>query len=388
MAEFKFDCPSCNQSIICDELWSGHQIQCPACQAELTVPGKPAPAPQKPSLVPQPPSGGGSKLSLNRPQHQPSAAPTVPRNIPGVKPPAKPPPKKSPVPKIAIAAVLIAALGVGGYFGYGWLRQMQEKANEKRRAAEKNSDGGEMGHIANLYNVLDATDPDKRGASASRAAGVNPSRIASSTTMAVPGQAPTNTASATDKQLPIIPPVWTLDIASAKIPEGQANGKVAGTNFVVETARLDRSGTAYVLSMRQGTPPSGDEAMLVYLHLAAGETLTNHTWTISQDMKGAGVPQVLKLWKPNPKYAPQQASFSTGYAMKLQLGNPTDGIIPVKIFLAVPDNDQSVVAGLFRVNQPNTDATIQPAMQPVAAPVGAGNPAEKAAFDKRYGIKR
>ena len=34
----------------------------------------------------------------------------------------------------------------------------QENMNAKRREIEKNSDGGEVGHIANLYGVLDATE--------------------------------------------------------------------------------------------------------------------------------------------------------------------------------------------------------------------------------------
>ena len=86
---------------------------------------------------------------------------------------------------VKIGAVVIV-LGVGGYFGFVWLSTMQEKSNAKRREAEKNSDGGEVGHIANLYTVLDATDPDKRGASGRGSSGPNPSRIAKSATVAVP----------------------------------------------------------------------------------------------------------------------------------------------------------------------------------------------------------
>src|SRR6266705_1524005 len=45
MAEFKFACLHCGQKIQVDELWSGHELQCPSCHKNLTVPPNPAAAP-------------------------------------------------------------------------------------------------------------------------------------------------------------------------------------------------------------------------------------------------------------------------------------------------------------------------------------------------------
>src|ERR1019366_7636134 len=45
MADMKFNCSHCGQDIECDELWSGHEIQCPTCQGQLVVPPKPEAAP-------------------------------------------------------------------------------------------------------------------------------------------------------------------------------------------------------------------------------------------------------------------------------------------------------------------------------------------------------
>ena len=389
MAEFKFNCSSCNQNIICDELWCGHQIQCPSCQAELVVPQKPSPVPGS-SLVPPPPAGAASKLSIGRPQPAPSgAAHPAQKFVPGLRQTAVAPPKKSGMIKVLKIAAVVIVLGVGGYFGYAWLSEMQEKANAKRRVAEKNSDGGEVGHIANLYNVLDATDPDKRGASGRSSSGPNPSRIANSATVAVPadGSAPPGTV--TDKQLPLIAPVWTLDVASAKIPEGQLTGRVAGTNFVADTARIDRVGSAQVLTLRQGALPSPDHELLIYLHLSPGEALAGHTWTVSQEMAAPAAPRVLKRWKTDPKFAAQQKFFSTGYALKLELGQPSNGVLPAKIFLALPDAEQSVIGGLFNIPPAAPEVTAQPTAPPAApAPAGPAGGADRAAFDKRYGVRR
>jgi hypothetical protein len=81
--------------------------------------------------------------------------------------------------------------------------------------------------------------------------------------------------------------------------------------------------------------------------MAPGETVTNRSWTISKDMKGKGVPQIIKRWKANPRYALAQKSFTTGYTMKLELGAPGENGIPGTISLSLPDNEKSFVGGEF-----------------------------------------
>ena len=406
MAEIKFSCPNCSQSIKCDELWGGHQIQCPACQNNLTVPqvqAAPAPAPAavvrggptqvrgSSAQVPPPPPSAQPRLSLGRPQHGQASEP-------GASTPAKSGPvyrnyvapktrKSNPMKWVGIAAAIVV-LGVGGYFGFGWLRDYQEQANEKRRAAEKESDGGELGHIANLNAVLDATENGriepvgKGGSTAPRQA-----RSGSAGGATLEGDTADGTRpNAAVNELPVIPAVWTLDLFAAKIPEGRVNGKISGTNFVAEMARLDYAGTTPVLSLRQGTGISPDREILVYLRLKPGEELGGHTWTVTKDMKGTSVPQIAKRWKTNPKYAPTQKNYFNGYAMKLELAQITNSEVAGKIFVALPDPEQTVVAGLFTaattVTGAGTPATVNPAVAPTLPP--KSNPD----FDARYGIRR
>jgi hypothetical protein len=189
------------------------------------------------------------------------------------------------------------------------------------------------------------------------------------------------------KELPVLPAVWTLDVARAKIPEGKANGTISGTNFLVEGAVC----TPVVLTLYEGAAASPDRQILVYINLKAGESLTGHVWTVSQDKRGNDVPKVRKLWKTNPKYAPLSKSYSYGYAMKLELGQMTSNTIPGKIFLALPDPEQSVVAGQFNAVAALASATAAGAPSPVtapAAPPAAPPAAENPAFQKRYGKKR
>jgi hypothetical protein len=247
--------------------------------------------------------------------------------------------------------VLVLVLGVGGYFGFGYVRDWQNKVNEKSAQAAQDSDGGQVGHIADLYSVLDATDTDRRG-------GIDPSlgRDARRAIMEAEEEGPTrrrgrNVTGAAPgmKDMPVIPAVYTLDLEAAKIPEGRANGIIAGTNFVADAARLDRVGQNYALTLRQGTGASGDREILIYLGINITENFPGYKWSVTKDMKGPKVPQVVKRWKTNPKFAPLQKSFSSGYAMNLELGAIDDETISGKIFISLPDAEQTVVAGLFSV---------------------------------------
>ena len=365
MADIKFSCPHCNQHITCDELWGGHELQCPGCQGNLIVPGGGAPAePTATSLVPKPPSGGKVNLSKAAAHTPAPGASAPPRNIPirNLAPAVQK--KRSPVVTFAITGAILVILGAGGYFGYTW---WSDRAKAKSEEAQKNSNSAQAGNA-----VADANGPSGR-----RRQRPNPNDAA-------PADAGANAPAAdTSTNQPVIPAVWTLDLPTAKIPDGRANGSISGTNFVAETARIDPVGTAQVLRLIQGPATSPDREVLVYLHLKPGEKLGGQTLAISQDMRGQGVPQVTKRWKNNPRFAPVLKSFSTGYAMKLELGQFTNNQVPGKIFLALPDTEQTVVAGTF-----NAAVLVAGPNMQVVAPMSPAQNAGSTAFDQRYGIRR
>jgi DNA-directed RNA polymerase subunit RPC12/RpoP len=322
MADLKFTCSHCKQDIECDELWSGHQIDCPTCKTELTVPPKPDAPPHATLAAAKP---GEARLSIGQSRHQRSAAP----------PP--PPPQE----------VLIAR------------RLAQAKAGQKGNAMKwvKIGVGVVVAVVAAYFGYTYGSEWWAKRSEAAKLASAPPP-----VTNAVPVRPPP------PKELPVLPAVWTLDVDQAKIPEGKANGMLSGTNFLPETVRLDKAGTTYLLRLLQGAPASPDLAFMLYLRLNPGESATGHTWTVSQDLKDKTLPQVVKLWKTNPKYAAKQKSFSSGYALKLELGQIENGIIPGKIFLALPDPEQSVLAGVFKANTSLTDATATAVASPTVTP--------------------
>lgn len=387
MAEMKFNCPSCNQLIACDELWIGQEIQCPICAKSLVVPNQQAaPAAHNP-LVPKPPSGGASRLSIGQARHAPAAvAPQAAKSQAAAAAAAKKG-GSGKAKTLAIWGIVLVGLAAGVYFGWPYLQQYQSKLSS---AKPEPADGGQVGHISELNSVLDATDPSRPGGP--RLPG-NVGRTARQATGAGAFPAPGQAASAQPQpgatnanNLAVIPASYTLDLTQATIPEGKVNGSITGTPFVADVVRVDASGGAYVFQAVKGTLLAPDAGVRIFLHLKAGETLTNHTWKITSDMTGG--PTITKMWKTDPKLRATTKNFSSGYALNLQMGDLSNGQISGKIYLALPDTEQSVVAGVFSAQ---TTYGSPPSALPatVATPAMTAPPAQdaaaKAAFEARYG---
>jgi hypothetical protein len=390
MANITIPCPFCHQQMTCDDQWAGLEIQCPMCHKALIVPGGGGPsiataAEANNPLVPKP--TGAARLSLSAAQAAEIAKKDL-SNIP-IRNLAPPPKKqKNVLATIAKVLVIVIALGAGGYFGYGWLKDRQQKLNDERREVEKNSDGGQVGHIADLNKVLDATEPGRMGVPpGGRAKGPKqrPSGVGQNIPVASDGSGDAAPA-APENNAPLVPAIYTLEVDAAKIPDGRVNGMVSGTNFVPDTVRIDPVGTAQVLRLVQGQLLAPDREILVYLHLKPGEKLGGQSITVNKDQRG-GTPPVMKRWKKDPRYAPQVKSFNFGYAMKLELGQMTNGTMPGKIYIALPDQEQSVAAGTFTVVTAAADAqnpdqpAVNPAMQRYMTPR-----AGRVAPPERYGV--
>jgi hypothetical protein len=219
----------------------------------------------------------------------------------------------------------------------------------------------------------------KKGETDLAAANAPPEKAAVDTNEAAAAAAPA------PKLDQVIPPVYTLDVKTAKIPDGKANGMINGTNFVLDTARLERSGNSTILTLRQGAGVSADREVLVYLRVSPTESLTNRTFTVSSDTK-FGAPTIVKRWKHDPRFAPQQRPYTGGYALKLETGNAEeDGSLNGKIYLALPDNEKTVVAGNFKA----LSTVVQAVAQPTAEGTESGAPqgGMDARMRQRYGVR-
>jgi hypothetical protein len=191
MAEIKFSCGQCGQHISCDEGWSGHQIQCPACQTTIDVPHAqvataPAAVDPKPQ-VPQPPAGNRSKLSAGVTQVARSTPPSTVQRRPNMP---RPPKTTNPAIKYAATAVLVLVVaGAALRFLPGLLNEAQEISSPKTSGATTAPAGG-GGPLGEMNGAMDVSDAlDGSGPARSRPTAVRPPAVRATNT-AGNGKAP------------------------------------------------------------------------------------------------------------------------------------------------------------------------------------------------------
>ncbi len=134
--------------------------------------------------------------------------------------------------------------------------------------------------------------------------------------------------------------LWTLDLTNAVIPEEPAVGKIHGSGFRCERAIL-RGG---LLSLSQGDKWPWDLSVAVNLYVREGKQLSGQTVEVPADR--ARAPHVVLRWKDAEQH-PSTEVFPRGYALKLIFGEATNAHIAGKIYIALPDQDKSFVAGTF-----------------------------------------
>jgi len=226
----------------------------------------------------------------------------------------------SPARRIITWAVAVLVAGGALYFVFSWAGSAQKKFNVAQQSSE-DSGGGQLGHIAELNSVLAATDPNKGYT------GYEP-----------PGRI-TPLKAEPEK---LNPPQWTLDLKAARIPSGKANGTVSGAAFVADRAYVQRTTSSHVLTVRQGEGFQADREIIIALPAKAGQKLDEATWDISKDQT-TGVPRVIKRWIAGGKL--QMKPYTNGYAMKLEFGKTTYGSLPTRVFIALPDEEKTVIGG-------------------------------------------
>jgi hypothetical protein len=197
MADLKFSCARCGQHISCDAAWSGHQIQCPVCQAQLVVP----PA--------QPPLAGAVAAAASLAAHRPvpdglklSAGPTP---VPPSTPPRSPQPRQrlARSPKVAKSilkyTMIAVVLGVMGWAAYAYLPALLSRAQELGASkvpasaatpvgGGAGSGSGPLGEMNGAMDVSDAMEgnaPSKQPSTVAKPPAAAQPRATSATNSAV-----------------------------------------------------------------------------------------------------------------------------------------------------------------------------------------------------------
>ena len=305
MSEITFACPLCRHDIQCGAQFRGHQLECPICHGQITVP---QPIKASPLAVKVP---WGEKNTPNIPMLQQKAVVHEKRSM-----------RKIFKPVAVVVLVLVILFFIAKVTGFD---------SKIPFLAKSTGEGGEQNASAPAKGAAPAPTP------------------AAETAVAAPAPPPP----------PPTPVVWTTNLAGVVISTNAVYGKISTIDFKYDNARVDNG----ILVLRQGTNAVPDMEMGVQFGLKAGENLAGKIVSVALDTR-APLPRVWKKWKLEGKTTLQVKSFSKGYVMNLQFGDVTDDKVNGKIFICLPDEEQSVVAGSFVATVGQAIAAVAAAAQP------------------------
>ncbi len=129
------------------------------------------------------------------------------------------------------------------------------------------------------------------------------------------------------------------------IPAGPAKGQIHGKPFVVESSSMENG----VLTLRSGRDVNADLVVKAVLDTPPWEAPAGKTFK-APGAPGAPVPQIVLAWKePGPNGSSEQ-KFTDKYTLVLELGQEKDRKLPGRIYLSLPDDVKSNVAGTFEAD--------------------------------------
>lgn len=148
---------------------------------------------------------------------------------------------------------------------------------------------------------------------------------------------------------PAAKPVHEMDPSKHAIPNRPVTGNVGGAEFTPEVAIENDS---LIFRLPNATGPFPERALSLRLRPPSkpGEILkplTNLTLKVDQHAAdGPSTPEVVIETLPKPNQ-PEHEIFKNGYALTLELGARKDGKITGKIYLCIPDERKTMLAGTF-----------------------------------------
>jgi hypothetical protein len=142
-----------------------------------------------------------------------------------------------------------------------------------------------------------------------------------------------------------VSPLWTLDLKNAIFPDQAVSGKIHGKDFICRQAVLLNG----LLMLRSNTGRQPEMAATVFVSQNgfsrnAAEILSGKSFEVGTNQAGF-VPMVSLVWRDGNMRVTE--TFTNGFAMKLEFGNISSNALPGKIYLCLPDEAKSCVAGTF-----------------------------------------
>ena len=129
------------------------------------------------------------------------------------------------------------------------------------------------------------------------------------------------------------------------IPALPAKGEIQGKPFTVEASVIDSG----VLTLRSGPEGNPNVDIKILLFTTPWDVPAGKNFKFT-NASGSGIPQIVLAWKEAGQDMPAQRRFSDKYTLLLEFGQEKNGKLPGKLFLSVPDEKKSNVAGTFEAD--------------------------------------
>lgn len=135
---------------------------------------------------------------------------------------------------------------------------------------------------------------------------------------------------------------WSLTLSTNALPDAPVAGRIHGRDFIVERATF-QNGT---LTLRLGTRGTMDFGALISFGGAQPESLSGKTINVTRDAVLAA--RVTLCWREDA--AIMKATYTNGYALRLEFGGLNQDRLPGKLYLCTPDADRSYLIGAFNAD--------------------------------------
>ncbi len=137
-------------------------------------------------------------------------------------------------------------------------------------------------------------------------------------------------------------PSWTKDVSKVAVPDVPAQGMIHGRKFVVEKATISQAG---ILTLRQGKKFFADLEFMIFTFVHDEDKIPGTTFNFAPSRKFG--PHIHLKHMEKDANIPKSEIFMNKYTLKLELGEESQDGIPGKIYLCLPDEKKSFVAGTF-----------------------------------------
>lgn len=141
-------------------------------------------------------------------------------------------------------------------------------------------------------------------------------------------------------------PVWIDNAANISIPSIPAEGIAHGKKFKVEKATIQNG----ILELRQGQGFFPDYSFMIFTFLEKDEIAAGKILTV-RPSDGLGGPHIHFKYKVSGKDMPETEMFMEKFTMRLEFIETAGNQVTGKIYLCLPDENKSFVAGIFKADR-------------------------------------